>query len=299
MPLSWIKARLPRFVKTRLEQVLASPIGGRLVRGAFWSLLGTTLSKGCSTISWIIVGRMLGKESFGELNMVQNTVGLFGAAAGMGMGMAAAKYVAEYKKTDPARAGRFIGLAGAATWLMSALLAVILVLMAPWLARETLNAPHLAPYLALSALLLLFSGIAGAQLGTLIGFESFKAIAAINVIVGITSFPLLLVGAIWGGVTGALWGLIGSAALNCLLNFIHVRKQAAANHVEIRYRGCLSESRVFWDFNLPGMMNTDLQAWALISRIVPRSGTCQCSPVARPTKRELWQVPLRCQSSSP
>jgi O-antigen/teichoic acid export membrane protein len=260
MSTAGIRALLPTFLQDRITQVLASPIGGRLARGAFWSLLGTTLSKGCSTISWIIVGRLLGKESFGELSMVQNTVGLFGAAAGMGMGMAAAKYVAEYKKTDPARAGRFIGLASAATWVTSIALAIVLVALAPWLARETLNAPHLAPWLTLSSLLLLFSGIAGAQQGTLTGFESFKAIASINVIVGVTSFPMLLLGAIWGGVTGALWGLIASAVLNCVLNFIHVRKQATAHHVEIRYRGCMSESRVFWDFNAPGMLTTIVSA---------------------------------------
>jgi hypothetical protein len=59
---------------------------------------------------------------------------------------------------------------------------VLLVLLAPWLARETLGAPHLASWLALSSLLLFFSGIAGAQQGTLAGFESFKAIASISVI---------------------------------------------------------------------------------------------------------------------
>jgi O-antigen/teichoic acid export membrane protein len=274
MSTAGIRALLPTFLQDRITQVLASPIGGRLARGAFWSLLGTTLSKGCSTISWIIVGRLLGKESFGELSMVQNTVGLFGAAAGMGMGMAAAKYVAEYKKTDPARAGRFIGLASAATWVTSIALAIVLVALAPWLARETLNAPHLAPWLTLSSLLLLFSGIAGAQQGTLTGFESFKAIASINVIVGVTSFPMLLLGAIWGGVTGALWALIASAVLNCVLNFIHVRKQASAHHVEIRYRGCMSESRVFWDFNLPGMVNTVFSAavvWAVGTMLVRHS----------------------------
>ncbi len=260
MLIARVRALLPRSLQTRITEVLASPIGGRLARGAFWSLLGTTLSKVCSTISWIIVGRMLGKESFGELNMVQSTVGLFGAAAGLGMGMAAAKYVAGYKKTDPDRAGRFIGLASAATWVASIVLAIVLVLLAPWLARDTLGAPHLAPYLVLSSLLLLFSGIAGAQQGTLTGFESFKAIASINVIVGLSSFPMLLLGAIWGGVTGALWGLIASAILNCILNYIHVRRQAACNHIKIRYKGCLSESRVFWDFNTPGMLTTLVSA---------------------------------------
>lgn len=251
---------LPAFLRSHVFRILDSPIGGRLARGAFWSLTGTLFSKICSTISWIIVGRILGKENFGELNMVQNTVGMFGAAAGLGMGMAAAKYVAEYRKTDPDRAGRFIGLASAATWVSSGLLALVLLIMSPWLARETLSAPHLTPYLNLSALLLLFSSVAGAQSGTLTGFESFKALATINVIVGIISFPLLLVGALWLGVTGALCGLIVSTALNCFLNFLHVHKQAKAQGIRIRYRGCLSEARVFWDFNLPGMMNTILGA---------------------------------------
>jgi O-antigen/teichoic acid export membrane protein len=276
MPTSRIRALLPRFLQTRITEVLASPIGGRLARGAFWSLLGTTLSKVCSTVSWIIVGRMLGKENFGELNMVQSTVGLFGAAAGLGMGMAATKYVAEYKKTDPDRAGRFIGLASATTWGASIVLSLILVAMAPWLARETLGAPHLTPYLVISSLLLLFSGIAGAQSGTLSGFESFKAIAAINVIVGILSFPMLLLGAVWGGVNGALWALIASAALNCFLNFVQVRRAATSQLVRIRYRGCLAESKVFWDFNLPGIVNAVISAavvWALAAMLVRHSSS--------------------------
>lgn len=272
---SWV-ARCPGFIRNPLSRVLASPLGGRLARGAFWSLLGTSLSKGCATLSWIIIGRMLGKESFGELNMVQNTVGMFGAAAGLGMGMAAAKYVAEYRRTDPARAGRFIALASSATWITSALLALALLLLAPWLARETLSAPHLASWLALSSLLLLFSGVAGAQQGTLTGFEAFKSIATISVIVGIVSFPLLLLGALWGGVLGALWALIASALLNCLLNFIHLRRQTRAHHVTVRYRGCLAEARVFWDFNLPGMLNTLLSAaaiWAVGAMLVRHSSS--------------------------
>ncbi|WP_395747015.1 oligosaccharide flippase family protein [Prosthecobacter sp.] len=272
---SWV-SRCPGFLRRPLARVLATPLGGRLARGAFWSLLGTSLSKGLATLSWIIAGRMLGKESFGELNMVQNTVGLFGAAAGLGMGMAAAKYVAEYRRTDPARAGRFIGLAGAATWITSGVLALALWLLAPWLARETLGAPHLASWLALSSLLLFFSGVAGAQQGVLAGFEAFKSIAVISIATGLVSFPLLLLGAHWGGVLGALWALIAAALLNCLLNFIHLRRHARAQHIVIGIRGCLSEARVFWDFNLPGMLNTLLSAaavWAVGAMLVRHSSS--------------------------
>ncbi len=249
-----------------MTRVLASPIGGRLARGAFWSLMGTALSKVLSTVSWVIVGRMLGKTGFGEVGMIQNTVGIFGAAAGFGMGMAATKYVAEYRSTDPDRAGRFLALASAATWITSGVLSLVLLAMSGWLARETLAAPHLAPLLQVSTLLLLFSGVTGAQTGALSGFEAFKVIARVNIFVGLLSFPCLVLGAWWGGVGGALWGLIASTVIGAVWNWTALRTEARRVGVQVRYRGCWSEARVFWDFNLPGMLNTIFTAlvvWAV------------------------------------
>jgi len=261
-----IDALMPAFIWELKERVMASPLGGRLARGAFWSLIGTALSKVLSTVAWVIVGRMLGKTGFGEIGMIQNTVGIFGAAAGFGMGIAATKYVAEYRQADPARAGRFIALASTVTWITSGILSLVLVLLAGWLARETLAAPHLAGWLRTSALLLLFSGITGAQTGALSGFEAFKSIAWINLVVGIASFPLMLAGAWWGGVEGALWGLIATAAANAVMNWRALRIQARRCGIRITYAGCWRESKVFWSFNLPGMLNTLLSAlvvWAV------------------------------------
>ena len=263
---SSLSAFLPAFLQQIVGQVLASPLGGRLARGAFWSLFGTALSKVLSTVSWVIVGRLLGKTGFGEIGMIQNTVGIFGAAAGFGMGMAATKYVAEYRHTDPDRAGRFIALASAITWISSGVLAIVLVLLSGWLARETLAAPHLTGLLQVSSLLLLFSGVTGAQTGSLAGFEAFKVIARINVITGLLSFPLMVLGALWGDVGGALWGLIASTALAAFLNWNALRRECRRVGIQVHYRGCWQESRVFWDFNLPGMLNTVFSAvvvWAV------------------------------------
>ena len=228
--------------------------------------MGTALSKVLSTVSWIIVGRLLGKTGFGEISMIQNTVGIFGAAAGFGMGMAATKYVAEYRGTDPDRAGRFIALASAATWITSGVLSLLLLVMSGWLARETLAAPHLALLLQVSSLLLLFSGITGAQNGALAGFEAFKVIARVSIITGLLSFPCMVLGAWWGGVGGALWGLIASTVIGAVWNWMALRAEARRAGVPVRYRGCWSEARVFWDFNLPGTLNTLFSAlvvWAV------------------------------------
>lgn len=146
-------------------------------------------------LSAILVGRLLGKEGFGELGMIQNTIGMFGTLAGFGMGLTANKHVAEFKRTDPARAGRIIALTNTTAWSASGIMALVLLFFGPWLAAKTLAAPHLAGLLQVSALLLFLSGINGAQTGALSGFEAFKAIARINLISGVLTFPLMVPGA--------------------------------------------------------------------------------------------------------
>jgi len=115
----------------------------RLAKGALWSLAGSLISRGLGLVSAILVGRMLGKQEYGELGIIQNTIGMFGTLAGFGMGLTANKYVAEFKRPEPARAGRIIALASATAWISSGIMAVVLIACGP-LARGT-TACRIAP----------------------------------------------------------------------------------------------------------------------------------------------------------
>lgn len=50
-----------------------------LVKGVFWSLFGSVLSKALVFLSWILVARILGRESYGEYGLIRNTVLMFSA----------------------------------------------------------------------------------------------------------------------------------------------------------------------------------------------------------------------------
>lgn len=254
--------KMPRSFRLLWERVEASPLGSRLAKGAFWSLCGALLSRGLGIISWILVGRVLGKEGFGELGVLHSTVGLFGTVAGFGMGMAATKYVAELRTSDPARAGRIIGLASFTTWASSGLMALILAVFAPWIAANTLAAPQLSDLLRVGSLLLLLGGVTGAQSGALSGFEAFRAISRVNLISGSLTFPLMLAGAWFGGVKGAVSAMVAAAGLNAVLNWLALRVEARKFGVPLSYAGCFSEWSIFWSFNVPGVMNAVLYAFA-------------------------------------
>lgn len=228
-----------------------SSIGSRLASGVFWSMAGSLISRGLMLIASILVARMLGRIGYGEFGMIRSTVNMFVVFAGFGLGMTATKHVAEFFKHDPERAGRILALSGVFALTSGTLVALAVFTLAPWLAAKTINAPQLTPPIRIGAFILLINGLNGAQTGALAGFEAFKTIAKVNLWVGIASFPLLVGGAYWGGVQGAVWALLLNMCLNWLLNHLALRKVTARHHVPFTFHGCWNEWPILWKFSLP------------------------------------------------
>ncbi len=237
------------------RRIQSSPLGSRLARGMFWSMAGAVISRGLMLAATILVARMLGKTVYGELGMIQSTVGMFGVFAGFGLGLTATKHVAQFRQSDPDRAGRIIALSGLFALLTGSIMALGLFIFAPWLAEHTINAPHLGGVLRIGALILFISALNGAQTGALAGFEAFKTIAYVNLFAGLISFPLLVSGAYFGGLTGAVWALAINLGFNWLLNHLALRKESRRHNVPFSLRDCSREWPVLWSFSLPAALS--------------------------------------------
>ena len=261
----------PNFLRPSFNRIESSPIGLRLARGVFWSMAGAVISRGLMLCATVLVARMLGKTVYGELGMIQSTVGMFGVFAGFGLGLTATKHVAEFRQSDPARAGRIIGLSGLFAMGTGGVMALALFIFAPWLAEHTINAPHLANVLRIGAIILFINALNGAQTGALAGFEAFKTIAHVNLFVGLISFPLLVCGAYFGGLRGAVWALAINLCFNWLFNHLALRKESRRYKVPFSFRDCIREWPVLWKFSLPAAINSGLVgpvSWACFALLV-------------------------------
>lgn len=245
---------VPPIFQKYIARIEVSPIGYRLAKGAFWSLFGALLSKGLGLLSFILVARMLGKVGFGELGIIQSTVGMFGVFAGFGLGLTSTKYVAEFRKKDPAKAGRIMALSGLVALCSGGVMAIALIIFSPWLAANTIAAPHLKGLLQIGSGMLFLSALNGAQTGALAGFEAFKTIALVNIIAGISAFPLMVGGAYLFGVQGTVWGLVASGAVNWLLNHFALRIEAHNASVPFILKNCVNEWKVLQSFSLPAVL---------------------------------------------
>lgn len=268
-----VYACCPSAVHPFIKRIKASEVGSRLARGVFWSMAGTAISRGLMLCATVLVARMLGKTGYGELGMIQTTVGMFGVFAGFGLGLTSTKYVAEFRQSDPERAGRIIGLSGLFTIGTGSLMVLGLLIFAPWLAEHTISAPHLTGVLRVGAIILFVNALNGAQTGALSGFEAFKSIAHVNLIVGLISFPILICGAYFGGLTGAVWALGINLCINWLLNHLALRKEARRYGVPFSFRACGREWPVLWKFSLPAVLAGSMVGpvnWACSAMLVNR-----------------------------
>jgi O-antigen/teichoic acid export membrane protein len=240
---------------TRLE---SSPLAQRLLRGTFWSLVGSFFSRALGLAAAIFAARILGKSVYGELGIIQSTLGMFGTFAGFGMGTTATKYVAELREKEPLKAGRIIAVSSLVSWGVSLALLAALYVLAPWLCAHTLAAPYLTPYLRAGGPLLVLTAINGAQLGVLSGFEAFKSIARVSFFTGLFNFPLVVGGAFLFGLTGTVWGLVLAQAGGCLLNLRALRREAKRYGIPLSFSTCIREAPVLWRFSAPAVLGSAL-----------------------------------------
>jgi len=236
------------------ELVPPGSLRARFTLGIVWSLAGAVVSRGFLLAASVACARFLGKEGFGALGMIQSTVGMFGIFAGLGLGLTATKYVAEFRRQDPAKAGRILALSAFAAFISGGVITVLLILLAPYLAKNVLGTPQLAGPLAVGSGLVFFGAMNGAQTGALAGFEAFRTIARVNVLSGVASFPLIVIGVWRGGLNGAIWGSVAALAINWALNNRALRRECASTNISYEFASCHRELSILHRFSLPALL---------------------------------------------
>ena len=86
-------------------RLASSSIARRLARGSLLSLFGSATARILVLVAMILVGRVLGQVSFGELGLIESTLGMAGLMAGVDLGETATRFVPKYATSDPLRAG--------------------------------------------------------------------------------------------------------------------------------------------------------------------------------------------------
>ena len=228
---------------------------GRFGRGVLWNLVGTISAQGAVFLTSILLARLLGKDIFGELGMIQSTLLTLTSIAQVSTGLTATKYVAEFRDTDRARTGRVLGLCSSLTLATGVVATMLLLVSAPWIAEHVLVAPRLAVSLSISAAFVLFSVMNGYQIGALAGLESYKNISIYVTFLGIVHLLVCVLGAAIWGLNGAIGGMTVSALLRWGLFGLALRREIGKQGITILHREGWKEQKILHEFMLPATLS--------------------------------------------
>ncbi|MBP1945458.1 oligosaccharide flippase family protein [Methanobacterium petrolearium] len=246
---------LKKLINKLLEKDEKS-LQSRLVHGIFWNFISVLAAQGFPLIAAIITARLLGTAGYGQMGMINSTVILFSTFAGLGLGVTATKYIAQYHLTDPERTGRIMGLTYVFGIVSGLVMFLILFIMAPWLAANTLSDPGLAPVLRIASLLLIFNTIVGIESGTIAGFGAFKDLAKIAIIQGIISACLTLTGVYFFGLTGAIVAMVINSIINVTLYKVSINNLVKRFKIKVDYLKSWKEREVIVKLSLPTMLSS-------------------------------------------
>lgn len=229
-------------------------VRGRFSRGLFWNIVSTLFTQGSTFLTSMILARLLGVDIYGEFSMVLSTLLTVTGIAQVSTGLTVTKYVAEFRDTDKVRAGRILGLCLMLTLVMGIAASVFLLLCAPWISERIMVAPHLEASLVLAIPFVLFSVMNAYQVGGLAGLESYKQISIYSSLLGVLYLAMCSAGAFFGGLNGALLGIVSIAILRWATYAVILRREAKKHQILLELSHWTEERGAIIRFALPASL---------------------------------------------
>lgn len=240
-------------LKTLVSQIPHE--GHRFIRGVVWNMAGNFISKIVLLVASVLIARWVGVEDFGRWGVTRSTMAMFVIVLGFGLGVTAMKYIGEFRKSSPEKAGRFLSLNIALALVIGGGLSVVMYLLSPFLARRVFNDASLATIFKISSVFLFLNGMTGVVEGALSGLERFRGWAFANVVSTTSGGGVLLVLSYQWGLYGVVWGYAILYTMILLSEGYYLLKVLSEEKIPLTFDGIWQESDVLVKFSLPAIIS--------------------------------------------
>ncbi len=222
----------------------------KIAKGIAWSFLGTMISKVMMILIFVIVARIVTVEQYGEIGILRNAILTFSMIALASFGITATRYISIYIEEDLEKTNKILTLTRISVLILSILITFLMYFFSFEISKFILNNENLEKYVKYISFAILFTSLNGYQNGALAGLEKFKEISYINIINGICSFPIIIVGAIYGDVQGVIIGLVISNFILWLSSYYYLQKALRDSNIKLDFN-FKEEFKILLKFSLP------------------------------------------------
>lgn len=200
----------------------------RFGSNVMWNAVGTISLQGGTFATNLAVANLLGAERYGQFAFMITTAQTVATVLQLSNGVAAGKYVAEYRRDDPGRALAILRLLGRISRGAGALGALLLFVFAATLADATATFAGQSPLLMIAAPIVLFSVLTGLQTGALAALEGYARSARLLLPLALIQIATTSAAAAFSGLPAALLVMMLNFALRAWVCGRLLDREAAA-----------------------------------------------------------------------
>lgn len=254
----------------------------RLGKSIGWSFAGSAIGRTLVLVGSIFSARLLGITEYGYYNIIQNTLAMFSAFAGYGLGITATRYIAIYREENPVALTQVVKIVQFFGIVIGVIFCITLYLLSPALCSLSLKEPMLLLPMRLSIPMLMLSILCGVQNGILSGFEAFRVIAIRSIWSGIVTFILIICGSAFFDLHGALVGITGGVLTNYIYNAKEIGRILRDRYPKVTLKESLVHWRILYRFSLPALLSSAM--------VAPISWVCSTFLVRHPSGYEELSI---------
>lgn len=247
-------------VKSIYNKIVGSGNQEKIIKGVFWSFLGTFISKGFAFIALFLVARFLSVQEYGKLGLLQSYINTFTLFSLASFGVTATKYLAVYNNEDKRKASEIFSLTRIFVFILSTFILVLSIIFNDTICEYIVGDPKLKTEVLICGAAIYFSSLNGLQVGALAGLQNFKSISIVNIVNGVLSLPLIIISAYHYGIKGVVVSL-------AIINFsiwacsaILLKKELLKNKLFFTVKNLRKHFDTLYHFSLPSFLSSIMLA---------------------------------------
>jgi len=225
------------------------------LHGLTWTILSAGLERVIAVVQTVVIARILGIEDYGRYGLIFGTIGLVASIAGFQLGATATAYIARYRRSEPGVAAGVIALAEGLS-LLAALAGLAVMAVAPEQAAILLfKQASYADVMVPAGILIMFTVVAGVQDGILQGFEAFRALAWVRVVVALLTVALILaIGSSGGNLRSVLIAISVGGAVRFVIMLVLQKQLWNADGLRYSREALWSMRHALLEFSVPAVL---------------------------------------------
>lgn len=238
-----------------IKNIAKSLSTNKLIKGVFWSFLGSVASKGFGFLAMFYVARNLSVKDFGNIGVLQSYITTFSLFSLASFGVTATKYIAINLSKDIKKTSEIFSLVRVFSFVLAALVLISSLLFNKELCELLTGNSFITTPMLVCSIAVFFSSLNGLQTGALAGFEDFKSISLVNIVNGLLSFPLIIYLTTTYGVTGFAIALLITSFSIWFCSAILLRNICKNYGVKFSLNNIKNNFDVIIKFSLPAFIS--------------------------------------------